>query len=150
MPKAPGALHSALQHGLQCVADESGLDVTDAEPAAQLQRGHNLAAYQFKRGQSGNPAGRPKGSRNKLGEAFLADLYADWVENGAAAIKKARETRPEVYLKVIASILPKQLEIERDPFDGVTDDQLAALIAAARNALGIEEEVEGARDETAH
>jgi hypothetical protein len=75
---------------------------------------------------------------------FLTDLYADRVENGAAAIKKVRETRPDVYLKVVASILPKQLEIERDPFDGLTDDQLAALIAAARNALGIEEEVEGA------
>jgi hypothetical protein len=112
--------------------------MTDAaEPAAQLQRGHNLAAYQFMPGQSGNPAGRPKGSRNKLGEQFLTDLYADWVENGVAAIKKVRETRPEIYLKVVASILPKQLEIKSDPFDGITDDQLAALIAAARNALGI-------------
>jgi hypothetical protein len=51
-------------------------------------------------GQSGNSAGRPKGSRNKLGEQFLTDLYADWVENGVAAIKKVRETRPEIYLKV--------------------------------------------------
>jgi hypothetical protein len=71
------------------------------------------------------------------------DLYADWVENGVAVIQKVRETCPEVYLKVIASILPKQLEIERDPFDGVTDDQLAALIAAARDALGIAEKFEG-------
>jgi hypothetical protein len=53
-------------------------------------------------------------------------------------------------LKDVASILPKQVEIERDPFDGVTDDQLAALIAAARDALGIPEKFEGEKDEAAH
>jgi hypothetical protein len=30
----------------------------------------------FLPGQSGNPRGRPKGSRHKLSEAFLADLAA--------------------------------------------------------------------------
>jgi len=29
----------------------------------------------YKPGQSGNPNGRPKGSRNKLGEAFIAALH---------------------------------------------------------------------------
>jgi hypothetical protein len=55
----------------------------------------------------------PKGSRNKPRQ-FLADLYADWGQNSLAVIQKFRETCPRVYLKVVASILPKQLEIERD------------------------------------
>jgi hypothetical protein len=79
------------------------------------------------------------GSRNKLGEGFLADLYADWREGGIAAIARVRVERPDVYLRV-ASILPKQLEIKDGPFDGFTDEQLAALLAAARDALGISEE----------
>jgi hypothetical protein len=80
------------------------------------------------------------GSRNKLGEGFLADLYADRREGGIAAIARVRVERPDVYLRAVASILPKQLEIKDGPFDGLTDELLAALLAAARDALGIPEE----------
>ncbi len=34
--------------------------------------------------------GRPKGSRNKLGEAFIDDLYQDWQANGAETIACVR------------------------------------------------------------
>ena len=64
----------------------------------------------WKPGQSGNPAGRPKGSRNKLSEEFVAEVYADWCEHGAAAIQTMRETRPDVY--VVASLLPRQVQAE--------------------------------------
>ena len=66
----------------------------------------------WKPGESGNPAGRPKGSRNKLSEEFVAEVYADWCENGAAAIQTVRETRPDVYVKVVASLLPRQVQAE--------------------------------------
>ena len=66
----------------------------------------------WKPGESGNPAGRPKGSRNKLSEEFVAEVYADWCEHGAAAIKTLRETRPDVYVKVLASLLPRQVQAE--------------------------------------
>ena len=31
--------------------------------------------------------GRPQGARAKLGEAFLADMHADWEENGKDVIQ---------------------------------------------------------------
>jgi len=63
----------------------------------------------FQPGQSGNPAGRPKGARSKLGEAFLDALSKDWAEYGIKAILDAREKNPGEYVKIVASLLPKEI-----------------------------------------
>lgn len=93
--------------------------------------------------QPGNP-GRPKGSRNKLGEDFVAALHDSFKASGPAAIATVLVEDPSTYLKIIAAIVPKELNIKHDAFDGVSDEQIAALVAAARSALGI---VEGGREE---
>ena len=43
-------------------------------------------------GESGNPNGRPKGSKHELGESFLSDLAAHWREHGQEAIERTCET----------------------------------------------------------
>lgn len=65
-------------------------------------------------GQSGNPVGRPKGSRHKLSETFLRDLVHDWESHGIQALKLAREKDPVAYVKVVAGILPKDVAISMD------------------------------------
>jgi hypothetical protein len=92
-------------------------------------------AHLYKPGQSGNPSGRPKGSRNKLGEAFIQDMFADWQEHGVATIAKMREERPHEYVKVVASILPKEVKIER--LDDMNDDDLAKRIRQLAADIGV-------------
>ena len=96
----------------------------------------NLEPFTFKPGQSGNPAGRPVGNRNKLNEKFILALHDDFVEHGAAVIEKVRETKPEIYLKVIASILPRELHFKNESaFEGLTDDKLDEVIGSVRAVL---------------
>lgn len=79
--------------------------------------------------------GRPKGSRNKLGEDFLTALQADFHEHGPETITKVRESRPHEYLKVVASILPKELNVKTDALNEMSDDDLAAILDAVRSAV---------------
>lgn len=112
------------------------------DDAGEEQRRASL----FKPGQSGNPAGRPKGSRNKLSEEFLTDLLADWREGGVAALKAARELKPEIYCRMIASLLPKEFKLKNE-LSEFTDEQLDALgvlaTALIRDAAGVEDEDRG-------
>lgn len=107
---------------------------SDGEPAPEKHRGLTEA---WKPGQSGNPSGRPKGSRNKLGDAFIADLHAAWQTQGAKVIERVIEERPQDFLKVVASLLPKQIEVREGAFDSLGDEELAALVVAARSALAV-------------
>mgnify|MGYP006056044853 CR=1 len=88
----------------------------------------------FAPGNPGGP-GRPKGSRNKLGEAFIEALHDDFAEHGVAAIQRVRDEKPDAYVKVIASLLPKEFKIETT--SDLTDEQLDARIRTLANLIEI-------------
>jgi hypothetical protein len=79
----------------------------------------------FEPGRSGNPAGRPRGSRNKLGEDFISAIYEDWTEHGAAVLKQVRQTSPSTYLRTVASLVPQCLAVTHDDdWSTMTDKEL--------------------------
>ena len=112
---------------------------TEVQQAA-VQRGEqtpkrqHLKQFHWKPGQSGNPKGRPKGARVKLADRFLKDLQADWKVNGKDVIQKVREKHPDQYLKIVASIVPKDYRVD------VSGDNLPMLIVDLRGADADEHE----------
>ena len=99
----------------------------------------------WKPGQTGNPLGRPKGSRDTINEAFLKDLAADWKDEGIVALRKAREERPAEYCRMVASLLPKDqnLSVKND------NPVAAAFMAALKSPIGLEDENARLKEEIA-
>lgn len=99
----------------------------------------------WKPGQSGNPLGRPQGARSKFAEAACADALADWTANGAATLERVRATDPSTYLRVLFSIIPKDIAVLIENRTGPMDTaemqmmrRLVALIQATASAIDAE------------
>ncbi len=91
----------------------------------------------FEPGKSGNPAGRPIGARAKLGEAFIAEMLADFLKHGRDAIERVRQEKPDQYLKVIASLLPKDVNLSTVPSaEDLTDEELLARFGHLVSSVG--------------
>lgn len=110
--------------------------MTDSASTGPKQVSPKVLPNLFKPGQSGNPKGRPKGSRDKLGYEFVAALQVDFAKHGAETIVKVREERPQDYLRVIASILPKEVTVTTNAVTEMSDDELANALAALEHLAG--------------
>ena len=103
--------------------------------------------------EKGRPktGGRIKGARNKISVAFLEAMAADFEEHGAGIIAIVRSEKPVEYLKVAASLLPKEFEITETQLMQVPDEELDAFIEFARRRIAERAlSLNGREDETTH
>lgn len=77
-------------------------------------------------------AKRREGAKTKLTTAFLEAFAADFEEHGKAVIVAARTEDPVQYLKIAASLLPKDVNLE---VSNVTYDE---AVRALLNGSGVE------------
>ena len=71
-------------------------------------------------------AGPPPGTlmTEALGETFLVDLITDWQDHGGGVIENCRTTKPDAYLKLVATYAPKEFRKTLEPFEGMSDHDL--------------------------
>jgi len=105
-----------------------------ADTTAKKHAAAHLEEFKWQPGVSPNPKGRPKGARNKLGEAFLQDMLTAWEAHGADAIQKVIEERPHEFIKCVAGILPSEVKVQTTAVQELSDDELTAALVALRSA----------------
>jgi len=85
--------------------------------------------------QPGRPktGGRRKGSRDRIATALLEAIAEDFEKFGMEAVIIARKERPVEYLRVVASLLPRELEVtHHNSLRDLTDEELDIFVAQLR------------------
>jgi hypothetical protein len=62
-------------------------------------------------GVSGNPDGRPLGSRSAFSAGFSRDLAEVWAKHGRAAMEKTAIDQPGVFFATCARLLPNDVRV---------------------------------------
>ena len=96
-----------------------------------------------RRGFQPGHTGRPKGSRNKLAGRVFEDIFAHWCEpvapgssvcKGQEALQALHARSPGEYLRLTASVLPKEFVFENAAGE-LEDDQIDELILKLRQRV---------------
>lgn len=82
------------------------------------------------------PAPRPKRAKKTLGDGFLEAIRADFRAHGAGVIAEVRTEKPDQYLKIVLSVLPKDLGANINTLDGLSDDEIRQRIRGLEAVLG--------------
>jgi hypothetical protein len=62
-------------------------------------------------GQSGNPGGKPPGTRTAFSQGFIRDFALVWAEEGLEAVRKVAKKSPESFVAIAARICPNDVRL---------------------------------------
>jgi hypothetical protein len=78
----------------------------------------------------------PKRAKKTLGDEFLAAVRADFRAHGAGVIASVRADKPDQYLKIVLSVLPKDFDVTINHLDALSDDEIRQRIRGLEAVLG--------------
>ncbi|TGQ51000.1 hypothetical protein EN836_26610 [Mesorhizobium sp. M1C.F.Ca.ET.193.01.1.1] len=82
---------------------------------------------------------RPKRPKKTLGDDFAAALRADFRAHGAGVIAAVRAEKPDQYLKVVLTMLPKDfsesLDASENSLDRLSDEEIRSRIRGLEASL---------------
>ncbi|TPJ05174.1 hypothetical protein FJW04_29730 [Mesorhizobium sp. B2-7-3] len=64
---------------------------------------------------------RPKRTKKTLGDDFLAAVRADFQAHGAGVLAEVRTDKPDQYLKIVLSVLPRDFDVAVNQLDALSD-----------------------------
>lgn len=84
----------------------------------------------FQRGDGGNKGGgRRQGARNRISTALLTAFAEDFEKFGEETVRITRVEKPVEYLRIAASLLPKEFEITHSQqLHELSDEELEQFI----------------------
>lgn len=91
----------------------------------------------FQRGDGGNKGGgRRQGARNRISTALLTAFAEDFEKFGEETVRITRVEKPVEYLRIAASLLPKEFEITHSQqLHELSDEELEQFIERLRLEL---------------
>ncbi|TRC73414.1 hypothetical protein FJV80_30485 [Mesorhizobium sp. WSM4310] len=81
-------------------------------------------------------ARKPRATRTKktLGDDFLAAVRADFRAHGAAVIAEVRAGKPDQYLKIVLSVLPRDFDAAINHLDAFSDILFEVIVQKFKSA----------------
>jgi hypothetical protein len=85
----------------------------------------------FAPGVSGNPGGSPARARERLNVETIREMQLAFKRGGRKAIDKVMKNKPDIFLKLLVLLVPREMKIEHTGgVKAMTDEQLEAGIEA--------------------
>src|SRR6202046_4412291 len=90
---------------------------------------------QWKPGQSGNPNGKPVGSRQAFSQSFLKDLAEVWQAEGKQTIQHTAKTQHAVFFATCARLIGPEVKLTIEQSQPGLDAADIEILRAIKEAI---------------